>query len=121
MVIALLVINIVLCICPAVSCLTGSVTYATAMGRSFHVTSWITAVAAALFILFGNYMPKCKRNYTLGIRLPWTLNSDENWNATHRLGGRVWVVAGFVMLLGCFLPEPAAAWVTVSATFLAAA
>lgn len=112
------VINIVLCICPAVSCLTGSVVYATAMGSSFQVGSWITAVAAVLFILFGNYMPKCKRNYTLGIKLPWTLNSDANWNATHRLAGRVWVVGGFVMLLGCFLPNPAAAWVTVSVALL---
>ncbi len=115
------VIDLALCIVPAVSCLTGSVIYAAALGRSFRVTSWITAAAAALFILFGNYMPKCRRNYTLGIKLPWTLNSDANWNATHRLAGRVWVVGGFVMLLGSFLPEPAAAWVTVPVAPLAAA
>ncbi|HAF86254.1 MAG TPA: hypothetical protein DCG32_07825 [Sphaerochaeta sp.] len=34
-------------------------------------------------------MPKCKHNYTVGIRIPWTLASEENWNRTHRFAGPV--------------------------------
>lgn len=37
-------------------------------------------------------MPKLKQNYTIGIKVPWTLNSEENWNMTHRMAGKVYVV-----------------------------
>nr|WP_275450028.1 SdpI family protein [Clostridium massiliodielmoense] len=47
----------------------------------------------------GNYLPKCKQNYTVGIKLPWTLNSEENWNKTHRLGGYVWMAGGLILCI----------------------
>jgi uncharacterized membrane protein len=56
------------------------------------------------FILVGNYMPKFKRNYTMGIKMKWTFSSEKNWNATHRLSGKVWVLGGFVIMLASFLP-----------------
>ena len=49
-------------------------------------------------------MPKAKQNYTIGIKLPWTLDDTENWNKTHRLGGFLWVIGGIVFLIGAFLP-----------------
>jgi uncharacterized membrane protein len=52
----------------------------------------------------GNYLPKCKQNRTIGIKLPWTLADEENWNATHRAGGKMMVVAGLLILLCIFLP-----------------
>ena len=56
-----------------------------------------------IFIAIGNYLPKCKQNYTIGIKIPWTLASEENWNRTHRFAGWVWVGGGVVMLLSGFL------------------
>ena len=51
-----------------------------------------------LFIAFmGNYMNNIRPNYFAGIRLPWTLSSDENWKRTHRLAGRLWFIAGLLM------------------------
>jgi uncharacterized membrane protein len=35
----------------------------------------------------------------MGIKLPWTLNNEENWNKTHRLAGKVWVAGGIVILI----------------------
>ncbi|MEJ2515643.1 MAG: SdpI family protein [Gammaproteobacteria bacterium] len=52
-----------------------------------------------LFLFLGNYLGKTTRNFFLGIRTPWTLASDEVWRRTHRLGGRVMVAAGAVMVL----------------------
>ena len=52
-----------------------------------------------MFIGFGNYMPKLKQNYTIGIKVPWTLNSEENWNMTHRMAGKVYVVAGVISII----------------------
>ena len=50
----------------------------------------------------GNYLPKCQQNYTIGIKIPWTLNSEENWNRTHRFAGRLWVVCGLALMLTGF-------------------
>ena len=52
-----------------------------------------------LFIVIGNYLPKCRQNYTVGIKLPWTLHDEENWNRTHRLAGKIWMVGGLLFLL----------------------
>ena len=47
-------------------------------------------------------MPKCKQNYTIGIKILWTLHSEENWNRTHRFAGRLWLVCGIVIMLTGF-------------------
>ena len=52
-----------------------------------------------MFIGLGNYMPKLKQNYTIGIKVPWTLNSEENWNMTHRMAGKLYVVAGVISII----------------------
>ena len=44
-------------------------------------------------------MPKLKVNHTVGIRLPWTLQSEDNWHKTHRLVGKLWVLGGLILLL----------------------
>ena len=67
------------------------------------VTCWLLGV---LFLVIGNYLPKCHQNSTVGIRIPWTFASEENWNATHRMAGPVWMAAGILMLIGtCFREE----------------
>lgn len=57
----------------------------------------------SVFIVLGNYLPKTKLNYTVGIRLPWTMDNEENWNKTHRLAGKLWVAGGLVLLLSSFV------------------
>ena len=52
-----------------------------------------------LFILFGNYCGTIRRNAWMGIRLPWTLASEENWNRTHRFAGKVLVLGGVLGVL----------------------
>ena len=56
-----------------------------------------------LFMIIGNYLPKCKQNYTMGIKLPWTLDDEENWNRTHRFAGFLWVAGGVVIAINAFL------------------
>lgn len=52
-----------------------------------------------LFVVIGNYLPKVKPNHTIGIRVIWTLQDEENWSATHRFSGRVWMAAGILCML----------------------
>lgn len=56
-----------------------------------------------MFLVIGNYMPKMKQNYSLGLKVPWTLNSEENWNRTHRLGGYVFMIGGVLVLVAGFM------------------
>ncbi len=54
----------------------------------------IYAGVGLLFVVLGNFMGKVTRNFFVGIRTPWTLASDEVWLRTHRLGGKLFVLAG---------------------------
>ncbi|MDU6547359.1 SdpI family protein [Anaerococcus vaginalis] len=73
------------------------------LGKKINVMVIISIFVGFLFILIGNYLPKTKRNYTVGIKLPWTLNSDENWNKTHRLAGYFFILGGIFFLLTPFI------------------
>lgn len=56
-----------------------------------------------LFGVMGNYLPKCKHNYTLGIKTPWTLASESVWNKTHRMAGPLWLGTGIGLIVCCFV------------------
>lgn len=73
------------------------------LGKKINVMVIISIFVGFLLILIGNYLPKTKRNYTVGIKLPWTLNSDENWNKTHRLAGYFFILGGIIFLLTPFI------------------
>ena len=51
-----------------------------------------------LFMIIGNYLPKVKQNNTIGIRVVWTLQDEENWNATHSFSGRIWGTSGIYIV-----------------------
>ena len=52
-----------------------------------------------LVIVIGNLLPRCRPNWFVGIRTPWTLSSDRVWEKTHRFGGRVFVASGIIVIL----------------------
>ena len=91
--------SISLWIIPVLSVLCYGLTLAAAMGRPSHIETIVPLLVGILFLLIGNYLPKTKQSYTMGIRLPWTLESEENWNRTHRLAGFLWVAAGTLFIL----------------------
>jgi uncharacterized membrane protein len=64
---------------------------------------WIIAGVAVLFVVMGNYMPKTRASFMFGVRTPWTLSSDMAWERTHRLAGRLFMVAGVLGFAGAFL------------------
>ena len=97
------VMSLVLWLIPTLTLLLVSLTYATALGAAVRVEIFINIFLGLLFTIIGNYLPKCKQNYTIGIKLPWTLNSEENWNKTHRMAGKLWMACGVVMILTSFL------------------
>lgn len=69
------------------------------LGFNINIAIIAPIFISIIFILIGNYLPKCRPNYTMGIRLPWTLNNENNWIKTHRLSGFLWVISGLILLL----------------------
>lgn len=100
-------LTLVLWICPILSLLISTIIYINALGLNLRIEIMMPLVIGALFVLIGNYIPKCKQNHTIGIKLPWTFNDSENWNKTHRFTGILWVVGGLIImalsLLGSFV------------------
>lgn len=73
------------------------------MGIAIPINIIAPSAVGVIVIACGNYLPKSKQNYTIGIKLPWTLSSETNWNKTHRLAGYVWIIGGCVILIGSLL------------------
>ena len=92
-------------IVPVLSLALAVFTYSTALGVALRVEIVLPVLMGLLFVIIGNLLPKCRRNYTIGIKVPWALESEENWNATHRLAGKVWVIGGILQMAMVFVPE----------------
>lgn len=75
-----------------------------ALGVTLPIHLFAPVFCGVLFLVIGNYLPKTRQNYTMGIKLPWTLDSEENWRKTHRLAGYLWTIGGLFMLLSALLP-----------------
>ena len=93
-------------IIPVLSCFVQGAMLLYAVDESINLVRFLPLLIGLLIIVIGNYLPKCKQNYTTGIKLPWTLASEENWNRTHRLAGKLFIIAGFAMALLTFLNIP---------------
>ena len=96
------ILHLVLWIIPVISVLLFALTYVAAFGKEVRMELVMPLLVGLVLTIVGNYLPKCKQNYTIGIKIPWTLNSEENWNRTHRFAGRLWVVCGLALMLTGF-------------------
>ena len=108
--------NITYWLVPAVSWVANGMTYADALGKDIDVIRLLPIIMGVLFLLIGNYLPKCTQNRTVGIRIKWTLADEENWNATHRFGGKVWFIGAIVILASSLLPTKISVCVMIAAT-----
>jgi uncharacterized membrane protein len=80
-------------------------TLAASLGFQFNMTYMLLPVMGLLFIGIGYMMKNAKRNFFIGIRTPWTLSSDKVWDETHKLGAKMFMGGGVVVLLSTFLGE----------------
>jgi uncharacterized membrane protein len=91
-----------------------------ALGVAVDVTRWLLALLGVLLIVLGNVMPRIRSNWWMGVRTPWTLESERVWRDTHRLAGRTFMAAGVLALLAVPLPSEVGFWVMMAAVMLAA-
>ena len=77
--------------------------YGLALGMDIDMGMIVNIMVGIMFIILGNYIHKVKQNYTVGMKLPWTLNSEENWNRTNRMAGWVLILIGVLFLMNSLL------------------
>lgn len=71
-------IGLIFWICPFISLFASAIIYASAFGLDFNIDKIMMIVIGLMFVVTGNYLPKCKQNNTLGIKVKWTLENEEN-------------------------------------------
>lgn len=86
-------------IVPVVSVIMIPLSLFTSMGADAPIARAVPAAVGIMVIACGIYLPKCRQNYTVGIKLPWTLDSEENWNRTHRMAGYLWIAGGVCIIV----------------------
>lgn len=76
------------------------------LGEGMTLNSSLMIAGLGLFlVVIGNYLPRTRSNWFLGVRTPWTLSSDRVWRKTHRLAGRLFVLTGILIAaVGFLLP-----------------
>ena len=91
---------LMLWVSPFISWLGMAMTIGFALEAVRNITSIVSVCLGILFMVIGNFLPKCLPSYTVGIKLPWTLHSDDNWRYTHRIGGWCFMASGLITLMG---------------------
>ena len=92
-------VKVIYWLIPIVSLIVSYLIYSKALGSTTNPSVFVSVLVGLIFVIMGNYMPKLKVNHTVGIRLPWTLQNEDNWHKTHRLAGKLWVLGGLILLL----------------------
>lgn len=80
------------------------------LGYNIEMGFWVPFLIGVLFIALGNYFGKLKPNWFVGIKTPWTLSSEENWNKTHRFGGKIFIFSGLIMMATPLFPTFLQSW-----------
>jgi uncharacterized membrane protein len=76
----------------------------------FEMSRAMLPAIGLLFIFIGFMMRQAKRNFSIGIRTPWTLSSDTVWNETHRIGAVLFMICGALAFIGGFFGGMTAFW-----------
>ena len=74
-------------------------------GMRFSMTQFLAPAFAVLFYYCGVLVENAKRNWSIGIRTPWTISDDRVWEKTHKIGGKLFKIAGAIAFLGMFFPN----------------
>jgi uncharacterized membrane protein len=69
------------------------------LNYNLNVGAIVSSLIGALMIFIGNYLGKLKRNWFIGLRTPWSLSSENVWNKTHRVGGRLFMIWGLGLII----------------------
>ena len=79
-------------------------------GYEFNMITYLIPAIATLFWQVGTLLGHAERNWSIGIRTPWTLSNEEVWRRTHRLGARLFHWSALISVVGWWQPDQAIWW-----------
>lgn len=74
--------------------------------QSLTNPNYLILLIGVLYIILGNYFKTIKPNYFIGIKTPWTLESEYIWKETHKLGGKLWFLGGIIVIVLSLILNP---------------
>ena len=77
-----------------------------AIGRTVNMGMIANLLCGILFLAIGNYLPKCRQNYSIGVKTPWAWDNAETWNKTNRFAGWCFLFVGVGFLLNSIFTLP---------------
>jgi uncharacterized membrane protein len=83
------------------------------MGFRFNMITLLSPAFAILFYYSGVLIENAKMNWFIGIRTPWTLSSEKVWDKTHKIGGKLFKIAGIIAIAGMLFPSYAIFFILV--------
>ncbi len=86
-----------------------------ALGWPVDITSATLLGVGVMFMVLGNVLPRTRSNWWMGIRTPWTMESENVWRATHRLAGKTFMVGGALTVVAALLPVSVRPWIAICA------
>jgi len=89
------------------------------IGIKISPNTFLPIAGGLLFVGAGILIENTRRNWFIGIRTPWTLSSDQVWDKTHRVGGKLFKIAGVIAIVGIFFQSYAVFFVLVPAILVA--
>jgi len=73
------IMKLIVWLCPAISILCSGMMYAFALGYELKIVFWTMLLTGVVFIVVGNYLPKSRQNFTVGInRKPFKVAVNLN-------------------------------------------
>ena len=67
---------------------------------SLDALKFITIMIGLFQIVFGNIMPKLRRNSFIGLRTSWSMSNDVVWQKSQRFAGISSVIVGIFVIIG---------------------
>lgn len=61
--------------------------------------TYIISALGFLYLILGNYFKTIRPNYFIGLRTPWTLESETVWKASHQLTGKLFFIGGLLTIV----------------------
>ena len=89
------------------------------LGVKISPNAFLPIAVGVMFIGIGVLCENTKRNWFVGIRTPWTLSSDRVWDKTHKLGGRLFKIAGVIAIVGIFFQRYVVFFILIPALLVA--
>ncbi len=97
--------NMIYWITPVITIAVSCIMYASIFRIQLNLYRIMEVLFGFMFVVIGNYLPKYRQNTTMGVKVKWTLQSEDNWNKTHRFSGKLWATGGVLLILAAFLPR----------------